>query len=208
MLTVAIISQKGGAGKTTLALNLSVAAERAGQATLLVDLDPQGSASAWAQARGTETPVVTAIQAHTLPSTLERAQQAAARLALLDTAPLVEPVALAAARAADLVLIPCRPSILDLRAITASADIATIAGVSAVAVLNAVPPQGSLADDAEAALRERGIKVAPMRIGQRADFVHAATASRGVLDLRPGGKAAGEIEALYAWLRKQRRRRR
>ena len=80
MFTVAIISQKGGAGKTTLALNLAVAAECAGQAALLVDLDPQGSASAWAQSRDAATPVVTAIQAHALPSTLDRAQQAAARL--------------------------------------------------------------------------------------------------------------------------------
>ena len=124
-----------------------------------------------------------AIQAHALPSTLERVQQAAASPVLRVTAPLVEPAALAAARAAGLVQMPDRPWILDLCAITASAAIATFTGM--LADLNAVPPQGPLAEDPGAAPRERGIKVAPMDLGQRADFVYAATANGG----RPQGAA-------------------
>ena len=206
MFTVAVISQKGGAGKTTLALNLAVAAERRRRATLVVDVDPQGSAAAWAKARDADTPVVTAIQAHALEATLATGRAAGARLALIDTAPLAEQVALAAARAADFVLIPCRPSIFDLRAITASADIATIAGTPAAAVLNGVPARGQLAADAEAALRQRGIAVAPVRLGQRADFVHAATASRGVVETTARSKAADEIGQLLAWLRRVEKR--
>ena len=201
MYTVAVISQKGGAGKTTLALNLAVASEYAAHPALVVDLDPQGSASAWSASRGADTPVVTPAQAHALERTIRTARDAGAELILIDTAPHAEQVALAAARHADLVLIPCRPSILDLRAVTASRDIAALAKTPAVAVLNGTPPRGFLADDAATALQEQDLEVATPRIGQRADFVHAATASQGVVETHRGGKAAVEILALHVWIR-------
>lgn len=203
MLIISLVSQKGGSGKTTLALNLAVAAEKAGQTTLVIDLDPQGSASAWAAGRQAESPVVTAIQAHALEATLRTAREHAAALVLIDTAPHAEQAALAAARASELVLIPCRPSLLDLHAIRASHDITALAKTPATVVLNAVPPRGMLADEAEAALAGQGVGTAPVRIGQRADFVHAITASVGVLEYRIGGKAATEISRLHAWLLKQ-----
>ncbi len=200
MLTVSLVSQKGGSGKTTLALNLAVAAELAGQAALVIDLDPQGSASAWASGRQAESPVVTAIQAHALEATIRTARGHDAALVLIDTAPHAEQAALAAARASELVLIPCRPSLLDLHAIRASHDIAALARTPATVVLNAVPPRGMLADEAEAALASQGVAASPVRIGQRADFVHAITAGAGVLEYQAGGKAAEEISQLHAWL--------
>lgn len=203
MLTVSLISQKGGSGKTTLALNLAVAAELAGQAALVIDLDPQGSASAWASGRQAESPVVTAIQAHALEATLRTARGHDAALVLIDTAPHAEQTALAAARASELVLIPCRPSLLDLHAIRASHDIAALAQTPAAVVLNAVPPRGMLANEAEAALVGQGVAAAPVRIGQRADFVHAITAGAGVLEYQAAGKAAEEISQLHAWLLKR-----
>ena len=206
MLTIALVSQKGGSGKTTLAVNLAVAAEIAGQATLVIDLDPQGSASAWTAGRGAKSPVVTAIQAHALDETLRTAREHEAYLVLIDTAPHAEQAALAAARAADLVLIPCRASLLDLHAVRASYDIAALARTPAVAVLNAVPARGGLANEAQAALAGQGLEVAPVRIGQRADFVHAITAGAGVLEYQAAGKAAEEISRLHAWLREHEHR--
>ena len=200
MFTFAIISQKGGAGKTTLALNLAVASELAGRPALVLDLDPQGSASAWGDSREAETPVVAPTQPYALGGSLRAAREAGAELVIVDTAPHAEQVALSAAREADLVVIPCRSSILDLRAVTASRDIAALARTPAVAVLNATPPRGFLGGDAAAALRGHELAVAPIQIGQRADFVHAATASCGVLETRPDGKAAAEILALHDWL--------
>src|SRR5215212_1378238 len=115
MKTITILSQKGGAGKTTIALHLAVAAELDGQQTAIIDLDPQASATSWGDSRAAETPAVVSAQASRLTQVLEAARKAGATLAIIDTAPHSESAALAAARAADLILIPCRPAILDLR---------------------------------------------------------------------------------------------
>ena len=199
MLTIAIVSQKGGVGKTSLALNLAVAAELAGHAALIVDLDPQASAAAWADSREADAPVVLSAQAARLAEVLATARDHDAALCLIDTAPHAESPALTAARAADLVLVPCRASILDLRAVTASQAIAQLAGTPASAVLCGVPASGSLADEAQATLEAHGLPVAPVRIGHRAAFVHAATIGQGVQEYDPRGKATREITSLYEW---------
>ena len=199
MLTIALVSQKGGAGKTSLALNLAVAAEFAGRAALIVDLDPQASAAGWADSRKAETPVVVSAQAARLAQVLATAREHGASLCIIDTAPHAEAPALAAARAADLVLVPCRASILDLLAVTASQTIAQLAGTPASAVLCGVPARGPLAYEAQRALEANGLSVAPVRIGHRAAFVHAATSGQGVQEYEPKGKAAYEIAHLYEW---------
>ena len=199
MITIAVISQKGGAGKTTLAINLAVASELEGTPAVIADLDPQASASAWAEGREGDTPAVIAETADGLTDLLEHARTLGAGIALIDTAPHAKGAASVAARAADLILIPCRPSILDLVAIAASHAIAVDAGKPAAAVLCAVPARGPLTDDAESAIGSYGLAVSPIRIGQRAAFVHAATAAAGVLESAPAGKAADEIRALHAW---------
>ena len=200
MRTAALISQKGGSGKTTLAINLAVAAQRRGQAAIVVDVDPQASAAKWADSREADTPVVVSAQAARLPEVLERAQEHGAKLCLIDTAPHAESPALAAARAADLALIPCRPSILDLRAVEASRDISELAGIPAVAVLTAIPAQGPLGEDAANALVARKFDLAPVRIGVRNAFIHAMTNGLGVQEQDPRGKGADEIARLDAWL--------
>ena len=200
MLTAAVISQKGGAGKTTLAINLAVATQRRGQAAIVVDLDPQVSAAAWSDSRAAETPVVISTQAARLDDVLQKAREHNAKLCLIDTAPHAETPALTAARAADLVLIPCRPSIVDLRAVTASRDIAQLAGTPAVAVLCSAPTRGPLAVEAHQALQARGFDVAPVNIGVRHAYIHAMTEGQGVQEYEPRGKAAGEVARLHTWL--------
>ena len=199
MKTFAIISQKGGAGKTTLALNLACAAERAGLATAVIDLDPQASAKGWHDQRQQDAPIVISAQAARLPEVIETARAHGAELVIIDTAPHSESAALAAARAADLILIPCRPAILDIRAIATSADVAALAKTDAVAVLNAVPPQGRLPEEAEAAIQSYGLAVAPVRMHQRAAFVHSLTVGQTAVEFDPLGKAAQEIAELFTW---------
>lgn len=203
MRTIAIISQKGGAGKTTTAINLAVAAEQAKRATVIIDLDPQASASAWGDSRAQSTPIIASIQPARLTATLETARTHRAKFAVIDTAPHAESPALAAARAADLVLIPCRPSVLDLRAISASADLAQLAGTRAIAVLCAVPARGPLAVEAKVAIEAHGLTVAPMQVGHRAAYVHAMTAGEGVLEHAPKSKASTEIQKLFRWAWKE-----
>src|ERR1039458_10336800 len=109
--TLAIISQKGGAGKTTLALNLAVAAESIGVPTVVIDLDPQASAKTWHDIRvRKDAPFVVSAQAIRLDEVIEVSRANGAELVMIDTAPHSESAALGAARAADLVLIPCRPA--------------------------------------------------------------------------------------------------
>src|SRR5437868_9944795 len=115
MKTIAIISQKGGAGKTTIAIHLAVAAESKGMTTALFDLDPQASASSWSDKRNKPSPAVVSAQAARLPGLLEQAAAQLADLAIIDSAPNADAASLAAARAADLILIPCRPAAFDLR---------------------------------------------------------------------------------------------
>ncbi len=202
MKTIAIISQKGGAGKTTLALHLAVAAELDGQRAAVIDLDPQASAASWGDSREADTPAVVSAQAARLINVLEAAKEAGAKLAFIDTAPHSESSALAAARAADLVLIPCRPAILDLRAISNTVDLVKLAGANACIVLNAVPPRGTLADEAAEAVSGYGVNLLPVRVGQRAAFIHALTAGQTAQEYEPQGKAAAESKKLYMSIRK------
>ena len=206
MKTIAIISQKGGAGKTTLVLHLAVAAEQSGRPAAVIDLDPQASATGWGDHRGKEgkdKPAVASSQAVRLDQVLATARKAGAALAFIDTSPHSENTALAAARAADLILIPCRPAILDLRAINSTIDLAKLAGKPAVVVLNSVPPRGSLGEDADSAIEVYGVEVCPVRIGQRAVFIHALTEGLTAQEYEPEGKGAREIRHLYKWMCRQ-----
>ena len=131
-----------------------------------------------------------------LAEALHTAKEHGADLGIIDTAPHSEATALAAARAADLVLIPCRPAVFDLRAISSSVDLTQIAKKPALVVINAAPPRGPLADQAVQAIRAYGIRTAETRITQRIAFVHSLTAGRTVLEHEPNGAAANEIRAL------------
>ena len=116
MKTVAIISQKGGSGKSTLALHLAVASSRE-RDTAVIDLDPQASAASWADRREAGTPPVLSAHSSRLLFAMKEVEQAEGpqgSLVILDTAPHADRVALDAAKAADLVLIPARTTIFDI----------------------------------------------------------------------------------------------
>lgn len=201
MKTIAIISQKGGSGKTTLALHLAVAAEAAGKVTVLLDLDPQASATGWKDSRKGETPEIIALPSTRLARALQTASEEGFDLALIDTAPSTERDAATAARAADLVLVPCRAAILDLRAIGMTVELVKLTGKPAYAVLNAVPPHAARIEaDAREAISGYGLSVAPCTLQHRAAYAHALTVGQVAQEYEPKGKAAGEVAELYKWL--------
>lgn len=203
MKVITVLSQKGGAGKTTLALHLAVAAEQDGKQAALIDLDPQASSAGWGDSREADTPAVVSAQASRLEPVLDAARGAGANITIIDTAPHSESSALAAARVADLILIPCRPAILDLRAISSTVDVVKLAGKRAVVVLNSVPPRGSLGDEASEAVAGYGVEVAPNRLVRRVAFQHALTGGLTAQEYEPDGKAAEEVKQLYMWMCKQ-----
>jgi chromosome partitioning protein len=198
MQTLAMIAQKGGTGKTTLALSLAVAAEAAGRSVLVVDLDPQASACKWSDRRSGEMPSVIDAQPARLAAALAKAEQAGIELAIVDTPARVEQAAAEAAKVADLVLIPCKPSILDLETLRATVEL--VLGRSRRAplvILNAVPAQGTRHDQAAEAIIGMGLEVCPAYIGQRVAFEYAAQSGQTVTEYEPEGRAASEIRQLY-----------
>ena len=129
MKTLAIISQKGGTGKSTVAVHLSVAASQAGHTTALIDLDPQANVAKWGDMRNDDTPIVLSAHASRLKETLHTAEGLNVDLVILDTPPKMESSILEAARVADFALIPCRTSLWDLQAIAPTIELAKLAKV-------------------------------------------------------------------------------
>jgi len=204
MLTIAFISQKGGVGKTTLAIHLATAFQTSGRETLVIDLDPQTSAAEWKDARAEERPYVMAVPSSRLKKTLELAKEHEAEVVILDTAPHSEGTALEAARAADLILVPCQPSIMDLRAMRKTADLINHLKKPIYAVLNEVAPQGTVADEAGRAITAQfGIAVCPVRLGQRVAFNRCLLTGQTAQEYDPGGRAAQEIATLLTWVSAQ-----
>ncbi|MFC7335219.1 AAA family ATPase [Rhodocista pekingensis] len=201
---LSLISTKGGTGKTTIALNLAVAFRAARKAVVVLDLDPQATATAWSDQREDEDELsVLSCQHGRLQAVLQAARDNRADIVIIDTAPHSEAAALAAAKAADLILMPLRPEIFDLRAMANTVEMIGVAKKQPIAVLNAVPVRGPKVQEARSALEELGLETAPVTIGNRAAFGYAAIASQGVTEFEPEGTAATEVKALRKWVAKR-----
>lgn len=200
MKIIAIISQKGGAGKTTLAVHLATAAAAAGHTAAIIDLDPQATAASWGDRRTVGAPEVISGQATRLPILISAARENGATFLVLDTAPNADQTASLAARAADMVLIPCRAAAFDLEAIETTLMLTKSAGKPAYVVLNAVPPRSSIGKEAADGLAAQGAQVAPQQLTHRAAFTHGVIDGRTAQEFEPQGKAAEEVQALYTWL--------
>jgi chromosome partitioning protein len=203
MKVLAFLSQKGGAGKTTLAVHTAVAAHEAGEAAVLIDTDPQRSASVWGDARQGAAPIVATASVSELERVLKAAVDDGMALAIIDAAPHAAPEAARIARVADLVVIPCRPTAFDLAAVEAAVRIARAARVRAVFVLSACPFRAPEIAETRAALEGYDLPVAPVEITDRRAFARAVASGRAVTEFEGDGKAAVEIRALWSWLKEQ-----
>jgi len=199
MRVVTVTSQKGGSGKTTLVRNLAVAA---GDSTMVVDSDPQGSLSSWWNRRAAETPRLAQITADNAGEVLDRLRDAGVKLVIVDTPPSVHPFVGDLVRYSDLVLIPVRPSPDDLGAITPTIEIVEAAAKPFAFVLSQVKPRTRLAVEALRVLAEHG-KVAPAVLHDRTEYATAAIGGLGVTEADPDGKAAAEVSDLLAYVSKQ-----
>lgn len=201
MRKIALIAQKGGVGKTTVAVNLAVASQLAGSETALFDLDPQESAVIWSDRRAAERPHVEFLTERRLPDALQAATEQGFRLSIIDTPPAAGPQAFTAAQAVDLVLVPCRPSMVDLDAIRRTAQLIKSASITAFVVFNAAPPGATtLLEDAKAIIEATGLTVAPVVVRERSAYRAAWPLGKAAGEIEPKGKAAQEILKLKDWV--------
>jgi chromosome partitioning protein len=198
---VAILNQKGGVGKTTLAVHIATALARAGRKVLLLDSDPQGSSLDWAAARHGEPlfPVVG------LPkSSIHKELPNLAKdydVVLIDGPPRVYDVARSAIMASDLVLVPVQPSPYDVWAAKEIIDLLNEAGVykptlKKAFVINRKIINTAIGRDVAEALSEYPISVLKTTIGQRVAFAESATQGLTVYELDPDMRASQEMNQL------------
>jgi chromosome partitioning protein len=155
----------------------------------------------WASRRGDVPPDVSGANPASIGKEIDRAKTDGYDLVVVDTAPHADHAALQAARTADLVAIPCRPSTFDIAAISATLDLCKLANKQAVVVINAAPIRSRVTTEAEDAIAEKGAKVSPIVIRQRVAFQHCMIDGRTAAEFEPGGAAAQEITQLLADLK-------
>jgi chromosome partitioning protein len=205
MKTLTLVTQKGGVGKTTLAASLAVAAAQAGEKVAALDLDPQGSLSAWGDSREAEGPAVDRIvpdQIAQLPQILEALKGQGFTWAILDTAGIESTTGNLAMKAADICLVPSRPSKLDLKATLPTIEtLMRLQMKDRFAFVVNQCPSGRSSRSTEAAngLSMFGVLADPI-ITTRADHQDAIAAGQGVTEYAPEGKASEEIRNLWAWI--------
>jgi chromosome partitioning protein len=203
MKVLVLASQKGGAGKTTLAAHLAVAAtlDGAGPA-VLIDTDPQGSLSAWWNSREADAPALASATLAELPAKLASLADAGFKLAVIDTPPAITAAICDVVKLADLVLIPTRPSPHDLRAVGSTVDIAQEAARPFAFAVTQAKPTARLTVQAVAALSSHGA-IAPAIMHDRVDYAASMVDGRTVQETDPKGRSAEEIRQLFAFVQER-----
>ncbi|MEM7172021.1 MAG: ParA family protein [Pseudomonadota bacterium] len=203
MQVVVFASQKGGSGKTTLAAHIAVQAELTGNGPVaLIDADPQGSLADWWNERESETPVFAQTSIARLSEHIEEMKELGIKLLVIDTPPAITSTIGHVVHAADLVVIPTRPSPHDLRAAGATVDIAERLGKPMVFVLNGAHPRARITTEAAISLSQHGPLAASV-IHQRTDYAASMIDGRTVMEIRCRTRSPEEIEELWAFLKER-----
>jgi chromosome partitioning protein len=199
MKSIAFVTQKGGSGKSTLCINLAVAAQEAGRAVCILEMDRQATASDWASQRQASTPEVAQIDEVGLDPVLEGLRGSDYDYAFIDTPGVDSQGTLAAIRAADLCIVPCRPTPADLRAFRPTLAAIYRLNKPFAFVLNQTPARSYRVRDAAEGLIALGVLPA-VNIVLRNDHQDALGTGLGVTEFNPTGAAANEIRELWSWM--------
>lgn len=200
---IALVGQKGGSGKSMLAVSLAVEAARAGLSVTVVDVDPQGTAARWGDRREAETPKVVSAQISRLTQSLG---DLFTDWIIVDSQGRASEDILRLGRLADMVLIPCRPTVSDIETLPEVVDILKLA--KAMGYSRLVWNQARDAADSRIAggaglVEEAGLSIVPHVIVQRVLHADALVAGMTAAEVEPSSKAAAEIAALFNWVRER-----
>jgi chromosome partitioning protein len=200
MRVLSLVTQKGGTGKSTLAISLGVAAQESGFKVSVLDTDPQGTTTTWSRRRPKDGPAVEAASSGSLPARIDALERDGYDLAIVDTPGMPAPAAATAMRAADLCLIPVRPSVADIEATRATVQFLVERGKAFAFVLNQCPGGGRTGRTTGAF---RGLQmigcVCEPTLALRSDHVDALAFGLGVTEHARTGKAAAETRAVLDW---------
>ena len=200
MRVLAMASQKGGSGKTTLSGHIAVQAQRAGAGpVVLIDIDPQGSLADWWNEREAEYPAFAQTTVARLATDLEMLRQQGFRLAVIDTPPAITMAIQSVIQVAELIVIPTRPSPHDLRAVGATVDLCERAGKPLIFVINGATPKAKITFEAAVALSQHGT-VAPVTMHHRTDFAASMIDGRTVMEVDVNGRSSQEVQALWTYI--------
>ncbi|MEI2770762.1 MAG: AAA family ATPase [Candidatus Competibacter sp.] len=204
MKTIGLVCQKGGVGKTTLAIHLAYCAQKARRRAVVIDIDPQGSAASWNKTRaanGEEPLDIVQTDISQLRATLAAAEQRHAELVIIDTPGEGENIAATVAKLADFVIIPARPVYYDLASAAQSIVITRDSGTPFAVLFNHTPHGFTTVDRARGLLEANNIPVLPNIVHLYAAFCHSAEGST-VFEYEPDGNAVADIKTLYHDLQK------
>ncbi|MFQ5544136.1 MAG: AAA family ATPase [Nitrospiria bacterium] len=195
-----VTNQKGGVAKTSLATNLSVEAERQGEKVLIMDLDPQRSATSWWEARETETPLLVSCSYDLVKKNLELAGGKGFTLAIIDTAgreslQYTEPIELA-----TFCIVPCQPALDDVRSCVPTVNLIKAKNRRFGFVITRCPVTGSDREEAKKTLSALGL-VCPTASIERKSYKRAYANSQAVIEFDQKDKGAKEVTEIFNWIK-------
>jgi len=196
MHVVSVLSEKGGAGKTTIATNLAAAFHLSGVQTLLVDADPQGTARDWGAASDADTPPVAGVDRGSIEDDVPRLG-GQFDVVVIDGAPRLQEMYVAAVKVSTLVLVPVRPSAADIWSAETIIEICRAYNTPPRFVVSSQVVGTALARSVQESLESFDVPVLDGRTSQRVAYTEALGAGQSVLQYEPKGKAAAEVRALY-----------
>ena len=195
---IAVAQQKGGAGKTMIAAQFGVALAEGGKVALL-DIDPQGSLTAWGRLRESAPKAAPGVEVFTisgwrLANELEKLKTSYDYV-LVDTPPVIDSDARRAIRGADIVLVPLNPAPPDLWAAEGTLKLASEERRPVALLFNRAPAASRLRKRLEAEITARRLNLLPVALANRAGYANAFADGLGVTEAGPATQAAEELRA-------------